>query len=204
MKYILLYVFILVSFFACNPEPKPTPHKHNYFYLTAEQLAKTPYFTNSAFDTLTFVSNQNDTVVFAKTRVDSGWYREIDFNPGVEFTSYRYYQQISANYQTIKGEGSFGVLHSKKGYALNTIISDIVQILFFDQNYYINDYFIGVNHIRSIDSITLKDHTYKTVTRINNNWVDSNSSISYVNKEFGAFHFNFLKSSQSFDLFHKQ
>lgn len=113
MKYILLYVFILVSFFACKPEPERIPDKHNYNYLTAEQLAKTPYFTNPAFDTLTYVSNQNDTVVFAKTRVDSGWYRVIEFDPGVEFTKYHHYQQISANYQTIKGEGSFGVVHSK-------------------------------------------------------------------------------------------
>jgi hypothetical protein len=204
MKQKLLLLYIAFSFFACKPEPKPIPDKHNYYYLTAEQLAKTPYFTNPAFDTLTFVSNQNDTVVFAKTRVDSGWYKQIDFNPGVEFTTYHYYQQISANYQTIKGDGSFGVVHSKKGFAYNTIISDILKISFFDQNYYINDYFIGINHIRSIDSINIKDYTYKTVTRINNNWVDSNSSISYVNKEFGAFYFNFLKSNQSFDLINKQ
>ena len=107
MKNILLSFFVLVNFISCKPEP--IPDKHNYNYLTAEQLAKTPYFTNPSFDTLKYVSNQNDTVVFAKTRVDSGWYRIIDASPGNNYTVYHYYQQLTAKYQTIKGEGSFEV-----------------------------------------------------------------------------------------------
>jgi len=185
MKNILLYVFILVNFLSCKPEPEPIPDKHNYYYLTAEQLAKTPYFTNPSFDTLSFVSNQNDTVVFAKTRVDSGWYREIDFNPGVEFTTYHYYQQISANYQTIKGEGSFGVVHSKKlagGYTNNILIT------INEESYHISESWLSksFNYKYSIDSISLNNKTYNDIIFVFSKLGDTASNRVYLNKEFGA------------------
>jgi hypothetical protein len=70
MKQKLILFYIVCSFFACKPEER-LPDIHNYYYLTAEQLGKTPYFNNPDFDTLTFVSNLQDTLVFAKTKVDS-------------------------------------------------------------------------------------------------------------------------------------
>jgi hypothetical protein len=33
-------------------------HKTNYYYLTAAQLNQTPYFTNPAFDTISFTSDK--------------------------------------------------------------------------------------------------------------------------------------------------
>jgi hypothetical protein len=187
MKNILLSLFILVYFISCKPEPKPIPDKHNYYYLTAEQLAKTPYFTNPAFDTLTFVSNQNDTVVFAKTRVDSGWYREIEFDPGVEFTKYHYYQQISANYQTIKGDGSFGVVHSKYNLAFNIKLPDFIQISYNGYNFYLRDYFLDNIHPATIDTIKINNQTYLKNTKLNNNRQDSSSSQANINTDFGLF-----------------
>jgi len=184
MKNKLLLLLLIASLFACKPE-EPIPDKHNYYYLTAEQLAKTPYFTNPAFDTLTYVSNQNDTVVFAKTRVDSGWYREIDFNPGVEFTTYHYYQQISANYQTIKGDGSFGVVHSKK---LAGGLPDLIELEFNDYSFYIHDDFLGINHDAIIDSLTIDHFIFYQITKLNNDRVDSNSARAYINRDFGIFH----------------
>jgi hypothetical protein len=135
MKQKLLLIYIAFSFFACKPEP--TPDQYNYYYLTAEQLAKTPYFTNPAFDTLTFVSNQNDTVVFAKTRVDSGWYKIIDASPGNNYTVYHYYQQHTAKYQTIKGEGSFEVQLNKRNVPFNFSypVSNFIQINFLNDVY---------------------------------------------------------------------
>jgi hypothetical protein len=187
MKNILLYVFILVNFLSCKPEPEPIPDKHNYYYLTAEQLAKTPYFTNPAFDTLSFVSNQNDTVVFAKTRVDSGWYREIDFNPGVEFTTYHYYQQISANYQTIKGDGSFGVKIIKKR---QNGVFEIFEYLF-------NDFifFDGLNTLndksysRYLGEINLRNKKFTNTIYSLHNYEDS-AAFCYINLEKGVFYLN--------------
>jgi hypothetical protein len=201
MKNKLLLLLLIASLFACKPE-ESIPDKHNYNYLTAEQLFKTPYFTNPAFDTLSFVSNQNDTVVFAKTRVDSGWYREIDFNPGVEYTSYRYYQQISANYQTIKGEGSFGVVHCKKGHTFNSIASDFVKFSYNDYNFYLNDRFLGINHKVIIDSMLLNNKKYYQVTEFFNNWVDSISVRAYINIDYGVFHILENKNSKNWILIH--
>jgi len=183
MKNILLSVFILVNFISCKPDPERIPDKHIYYYLTAEQLAKTPYFTNPAFDTLSFVSNQNDTVVFAKTRVDSGWYREIDFNPGVEFTTYHYYQQISANYQTIKGDGSFGVVHSKKlagGY------TDQIEFTFKNLIFYARDNRIGTNNgTIYFEAITLGGKIYFKVNKYYYDRSKSNIAECYLNNEYG-------------------
>lgn len=187
MKQKLLLLYIAFSFFACKPEPKPIPDKHNYFYLTAEQLAKTPYFTNPAFDTLTFVSKQNDTVVFAKTRVDSSWYREIDFNPGVEFTSYRYYQQISANYQTIKGDGSFGVKIVKKRQGGGF---EVFEYLFNDFKFYdglntLND----KSYSRYLGEINLRNKKFTNTMYSLHNYDDS-TAFCYINLEKGVFYFN--------------
>ncbi|MDP3929435.1 MAG: hypothetical protein Q8R57_10470 [Bacteroidota bacterium] len=187
MKQKLLLLYIACYFFACKPEPERIPNQHNYIYLTAEQLAKTPYFTNPAFDTLTFVSNQNDTVVFAKTRVDSGWFREIDFNPGVEFTSYRYYQQISANYQTIKGEGSFGVKIVKKRQGGGF---EVFEYLFNDFKFYdglntLND----KSYSRYLGEINLRNKKFTNTMYSLHNYEDS-TAFCYINLEKGVFYFN--------------
>ena len=198
MKQKLLLLYIAFSFFACKPEPDRIPDKHNYNYLTAEQLAKTPYFTNPAFDTLTYVSNQNDTVVFAKTRVDSGWYREIDFNPGVEFTTYHYYQQISAKYQTIKGEGSFGVVHILRNYETT---SEIIKVQFKGINFGINanwfDSSFGYNYY--IGDTLINGNSYNQTIKVFAN-CDITSSTLVLNTVLGAIFINEVSSNTFWNL----
>jgi len=195
MKQKLLLLYIACCFFACKPEP--TPDQYNYYYLTAEQLAKTPYFTNPAFDTLTFVSNQNDTVVFAKTRVDSGWYRIIDASPGNNYTVYHYYQQLTAKYQTLKGDESFEVVHSKNtnGGGMNR-----VNVNFNTLNFYINDYFLGINHRWGIDSLINNNKVFYQITLLNNNGGDSLTGRAYINKDYGVFYMLDLKINKNWNL----
>jgi hypothetical protein len=200
MKQKLLLLYIASCFFACKPEP--TPDQYNYNYLTAEQLAKTPYFTNPAFDTLTYVSNQNDTVVFAKTRVDSGWYKTIDASPGNNYTVYHYYQQLTAKYQTIKGEGSFEVVHSKRGNAFKTIALDLLKISFDKYNFYIQDQFLGINHKSIIDSVNIDGKTYFQVTEVFKDLQDSTKSRMFINKSFGAFYIIDLINNISYNSKH--
>ncbi|MDP3927817.1 MAG: hypothetical protein Q8R57_02220 [Bacteroidota bacterium] len=185
MKQKLLLLYIAFSFFACKPEPDRTPDKHINYYLTAEQLAKTPYFTNPAFDTLTFVSNQNDTVVFAKTRVDSGWYKLTDMDVGREYLIFNYYQQLTAKYQTIKGEGSFEVVHSKR---INNGNTDMLKIVFNNYNFTFGDQVIG----------NMLHPNYKELIQINNNIFEFIISVKtdnpseniegYINKKYGIFY----------------
>jgi hypothetical protein len=185
MKNILLSFFVLVNFISCKPEPDRTPDKHIYYYLTAEQLAKTPYFTNPAFDTLTFVSNQNDTVVFAKTRVDSGWYKLNASNLSHNYETILYYQQLTAKYQTIKGEGSFEVVHSKR---INNGNTDMLKIVFNNYNFTFGDQVIG----------NMLHPNYKELIQINNNIFEFIISVKtdnpseniegYINKKYGIFY----------------
>jgi hypothetical protein len=183
MKQKLLLLYIACCFFACKPEP--TPDQYNYYYLTAEQLSKTPYFTNPAFDTLTFVSNQNDTVVFAKTRVDSGWYRIIDASPGNNYTVYHYYQQLTANYQTIKGDGSFEVVHSKQ---INTWEIDRVNIKFYDNTFSCSDIQIGRKTFYTFkDSIEINDRKFKDLIILYSTPGDNTTNEGYLNQSNGLF-----------------
>ncbi|MDP3929716.1 MAG: hypothetical protein Q8R57_11895 [Bacteroidota bacterium] len=185
MKNILLSFFVLVNFISCKPEPGRTPDKHIYYYLTAEQLAKTPYFTNPAFDTLTFVSNQNDTVVFAKTRVDSGWYRLNASNLSHNYETILYYQQLTAKYQTIKGEGNFEVIHSKQ---INTWETDRVDIKFNDNTFSCSDRQIGRKTFYTFkDSVEINNRKFKDLIILYSNPDDNTTNEGYLNQSNGLF-----------------
>lgn len=193
MKNILLLLFLTVSFFACKPEPEEKqPNQHIYSYLTKEQLAKTPYFTNPAFDTLSFVSNLNDTLTFVKTKTDSGFYEENykDYPSGP--TNYLYHQFIQNSYKTIKGEGSFWVRHSKK---MSNQSKDILKINFnqFDVQFF-DRTLADESFPTFIDSISINDKTYYNLTRYTINNGIENIAVTYVNNKHGMFYINDLKS----------
>jgi hypothetical protein len=76
-KIILYLLPIVLLFTTCRKNDSKPADQHFYYYLTKEQLAKTPYFTNPAFDTLTYISNQSDTLIFAKIATDSLWYGRL-------------------------------------------------------------------------------------------------------------------------------
>jgi len=174
----------------CNkekPDYADKPDTHTYHYLTQEQLNKTPYFTNPAFDTLTFLSNANDTLIFAKLKTDTFYHKTSRSDCPDCPVHYSYYQELHKTYQTIKGNGKFEVRHSKNGLAFDRNLSDYITISFNNFNYYINDYFLGVNHIIIIDSIIFDNKKYFQVTRFFNNWTDSISTEAYINKDYGIF-----------------
>jgi hypothetical protein len=184
-KFILFY--IACSFFACKPEER-LPDIHNYYYLTAEQLGKTPYFNNPDFDTLTFVSNLQDTLVFAKTKVDSSFYKTYFLDAGSSVSTYEYHQQIKINYQTLKGNGSFGVEHVlfdqvKRGaelvyYNFNNIEFNCGHINIGDSDYPTFKELIEINGKSYNDILVL----YSPVT-------DTLATKAYINQAFGLFHF---------------
>ncbi len=183
---ILTMVALSLIIIACKRDEKREPEVH-YEYLSTEQRNKTPYFNNPAFDTLTFLSNKGDTLVFAKLKTDSFFTMTggspFPDHPGI----YTYHQTLRNTYQTIKGNGKFEVRHSKNGLAFDRNLSDFITISFNNFNYYINDYFLGVNHIIIIDSIIFDNKKYFQVTRFFNNWTDSISTEAYINKDYGIF-----------------
>jgi hypothetical protein len=181
MKNILLLLFLTVSFFACKPEPEEKqPNQHIYFYLTKEQLAKTPYFTNPAFDTLSFVSNLNDTLTFVKTKTDSGFYEENYKDHPSGPTNYLYSQFIHNTYKTIKGEGSFWVRHSMKTFSgFNTI-----NMAFNNYSFSIGDWQIGsTTYVGYVGDFERDNVTYKNVLNLGNN-----GGLGYLNQNLGLFY----------------
>jgi hypothetical protein len=193
MKQKLLLLYIAFNFFACKPEPEEVkPNQHLYSYLSKEQLEKTPYFSNPAFDTLNFVSNLNDTLTFVKTKTDSGFYEENykDYPSGP--TNYLYHQFIQNSYKTIKGEGSFWVRHSKK---MSNQSKDILKINFnqFDVQFF-DRTLADESFPTFIDSISINDKTYYNLTRYTINNGIENIAVTYVNNKHGMFYINDLKS----------
>lgn len=165
------------------------PVEDTYYYLTSAQLNQTPYFTNKAFDTISYTSDKGDTLTFVKTKTDTSWYGErANTNP--EDQSMNYYQTINNTYSTIKGIGSFYVKHSKKGYFYGTQL-DLIQINFNNIGFYFSDYQVG-----SMDYWTFKRNSlinnklFNDLIVIYPNSYDSLSAEVYINKEYGLFYFN--------------
>jgi hypothetical protein len=184
-KTLIYIIAILLLFGACKPEPIESNPTITYHRLKTEQLNKTPYFTNPDFDTLTYLSNKGDTLIFAKLKTDTTWYYiRTQGAPGVTLNE-DYYQTLRNTYQTIKGNGKFEVRHVKKGIAYDRSLDDFVNISLNNINFFLNDYFIGVNHKYIIDSIEFNKIKYYQVTRFFRNWTDSIAAEGYFNKDFG-------------------
>lgn len=173
--------------------------KNYYFYLTTAQISQTPYFTNPAFDTISYASDKGDTLTFVKTKTDTTWYCErTTSNP--DNNDQNCHQTLHNTYATIKGNGSFDVRHSIKLYYYGTQ-SDIIEINFFDLNFYIYDDRIGSKRIPFyLDSITVNSKTYFDAIYVFHNFTYSIIAKAYVNKDFGIFQIIDNRSNKTYNL----
>lgn len=186
--YIILIALLLTN--GCKkdkPDYADKPDTHTYHYLTQEQLNKTPYFTNPAFDTLTFLSNANDTLIFAKLKTDTFYHKTSRSDCPDCPVHYSYYQELHKTYQTIKGNGKFEVRHSKLDFSG---LEGLVTLTFNNLNLKIRDYFINSTYkgIYYFDILTFNDNTYFSSILVYHNLTDSISGYGFVNKDFGFFH----------------
>jgi hypothetical protein len=176
-KTLIYIIAILLLFGACKPEPIESNPTITYHRLKTEQLNKTPYFTNPDFDTLTYLSNKGDTLIFAKLKTDTTWYYiRTQGAPGVTLNE-DYYQTLRNTYQTIKGNGKFEVRH---GINPNHIVYTINNISFTAHE-------VNVGYDRTTtfkDTITVNSITYLRTVRITNNvnygYVNTNQGLCYV------------------------
>lgn len=157
---------LLVNLFSCKPEEekKVDPQKH-YYYLSPEQLAKSPYFTNPLFDTLTYANTKGDTFVFAKYKVDTGYVITSDVTQGSPAKNLYYYQYIQNKYYSLKGNGKFGVAHYKEVNTNSGYRDDVIEFSLNDLLFFVDDEKIG-NKIIGIpfyDEIIVKGRSYKSV-----------------------------------------
>ncbi len=161
-----------------NKEPLKT-----YYYLSEWQLNQTPYFTNPAFDTISFASDKGDTLTFVKTKTDTTWYCErTSSNPSNDIQDC--FQTIHNSYATLKGVGLFDVKLIKKSRYLNAFI----QLKFNDKIFYYDDVAIDdVLFPRFIGDIEKNGKIFNKVIYTYNIYNDSLNAISYANKDFGVF-----------------
>ncbi|MES2727829.1 MAG: hypothetical protein V4643_12045 [Bacteroidota bacterium] len=162
MKITYLPILFLLILFGqgCKQENDTccNPQKFNYFPISEAAIKKTPYFTNPAFDTLSFVSHEEDTITFVKTRTDSTWNCEYaSGNP--DNNTQNCYQILHNTYKTIRGVGSFDVTHSKENRILGLPynVTDVIEIKFSNLRFvffeslindtkdpnYVGDFYIG-------------------------------------------------------------
>jgi hypothetical protein len=192
----LYIIFIAVLFInGCKKEScYDCNDTHTYFDLTQEQIAKTPYFTNSAFDTLTFLSNKGDTLTFAKIKTHSSYFRTINSNCPDCPVHYSYYQELHNTYQTIKGNGKFEVRHVLLGNSIKVMGTsrDFIEIIINNSIYFFYDDMIGSKTYPTYKSeIQFNNFIYKDVFANYSNLNDTiNSNYFYFNKDFGAFYIN--------------
>ncbi|MCX6186242.1 MAG: hypothetical protein NTU43_04485 [Bacteroidetes bacterium] len=189
-KSLLLLSLLVLLIQSCTKDTNNgnTTPKNTYYYLTEAQLNQTPYFTNPAFDTISFASDKGDTLTFVKAKTDTTWYCEpANYNP--DNHDQNCYQTLHNTYTTIKGNGSFDVKHSKDGFGYyNYSISDLVIISFYNLQFLVRDFRIGSkNGTFFYDSINKGNKIYNNSIKIYHNLNDSLTGESFINKDFGVF-----------------
>ncbi len=185
---LLSIITIIMLLQSCSKDPKKgcdTP-KDYYIYLTAAQLNQTPYFSNPAFDTISFASDKGDTLAFVKTKTDTTWHNLTgQGNPDCGYDQ-NYFQTTHNTYKIIRGNGSFYVKHKKVDVNLN---SNQLEIMFNGFLFYVDDERIGTPigstiGITYFETILLNETMYNKVKILYNNYSDK-TNYCYLNKEFG-------------------
>jgi len=193
MKLLSIIILILLTQ-SCVKENSTQSYKpkNNYFYLTAAQINQTPYFTNSAFDTISFASDKGDTLTFVKTKTDTTWYCErTTSNP--DNNDQNCYQTLHNTYTTIKGNGNFDVKHWKQNSGWDT---DFIDFVIGNSNFHI--YESSINETKAsnyLSSITIFSKSYSKV----HFFVNNNYKI-FINKDYGIFQFIDNRSNETYNL----
>ncbi len=182
---LLFICFILIQ--SCEkPDPNGCHNAITYYkYLSETARNQTPYFTNPAFDTISFASDKGDTVTFVKTKTDSTWYiEEIGGNPACDWDK-NYYQILHNTYATIKGSGTFDVKHYLRK---NSSYSNFIEININNLYFGLYDDWIGLTKYPTYkDVFTLQNRTFFSTIQIGSNDGDTTLNYSIINKTYGLF-----------------
>jgi hypothetical protein len=183
---LLSILFLIMLLLSCDKDTVPFNKEplNTYYYLSEWQLNQTPYFTNPAFDTISFASDKGDTLTFVKTKTQTTWNCERTSNNPSNFMQ-DCFQRIHNTYATIKGIGSFDV------YQIETskYSDSYVLLKFNDKIFYYDD--VAIDYFlfpRFIGDIVKNNKSFKNVIYLYHSYSDSLNAISYANKDFGVFY----------------
>lgn len=188
-----------------DPCGNGTPPTH-YYTLASEARAKTPYFNNPAFDTISYLSDKGDTLTFLKTSTDSTWFcMDGSGSPDCGYEK-NCYLGLRNTYKTIKGNGKFEVSHFKKGLYDSRIFSDFVLFKFGNYFIYATDYKLGTatGGVNFFDSIAIIGNYYYKV----NKYLEDNDNPIYgeflLNPMYGIIQANDKLTGNIFSLIPKK
>ena len=192
MKTKLLYITIIIVLIiqACKRDNSSGcgSYSTNYHALSTSAINQTPYFTNPAFDTISFASDKGDTVTFVKTKTDTTWYCENDHsNADCPKEKADCYQILHNTYTTIKGVGSFDIKHSLKGSTIYD--NNRIQYNFNGLLFWVYDYWLGWNGFTTyIENNFWNNYNYKSSIVIYTTPSDTlNSNQGYININYGLY-----------------
>lgn len=180
---IIILILLTQSCVKENSTQSYNPQKY-YFYLTAAQISQTPYFTNPAFDTISFASNKGDTLTFVKTKTDTTWYCErTTSNP--DNNDQNCYQTLHNTYATIKGNGSFDIKHILKG----SSYSNKIEYNFNNLRFWAYDDWIGWNGFSTYqENDFINNFNFKSSITI---YITPNDTLisdkGFINKDYGLY-----------------
>jgi hypothetical protein len=182
---LLFICFILIQ--SCE---KPDPNGcHNavifYNYLSDAARNQTPYFTNPAFDTLSYASDKGDTITFVKTKTDSTWYKEeIRGNPACDWDK-NYYQVLHSSYTPIRGIGKFDIKHSTKN-------STSITISFNTNQFFVDEIWLSPTtpYKYKIGNLTVKNTLFTNTIYAYCVLGDTSSNSIIMNQQFGIIKLN--------------
>ena len=190
MKLFLLLTLFVTLLQSCTKDPEPYNNVPiiTYYYLSAWQLNQTPYFTNPAFDTISFACNKGDTLTFVKTKTDTTWYCERTTN-NPDNNDQNCYQTIHNTYSTIKGNGSFDVKFFKKTSeaSINTIYINFNGMYFHINSEWLNPSF---NYLYSIGTYKINGRNFENSIYGYRILGDTTSDYLILNKENGVIQLN--------------
>lgn len=162
----------------------------NYHTLSTSAISQTPYFTNKAFDTISYASNKGDTLTFVKTKTDTTWYCEDDnSNPNCPKEKANCYQVLHNTYTTIKGNGSFDVKLSYKTKNNGLYLLDIT----FNERLFggISNDAIGIKSSTDyFDDLIINGKSYKKVIKLG--YINCNI---FLNNSYGLFKFEYFNNN---------
>ncbi|NDC31180.1 MAG: hypothetical protein EBZ58_09655 [Bacteroidetes bacterium] len=192
IQLLCISIFTILLIHACKQDPSSycPSYSTNYQKLGLEIINQTPYFSDKAFDSIRFINDKSEIVTFVKWNVDTSWYCTNDYsNPNCPKNNANCYQIINNTYNTIKGNGNFGVKIEKmstQGYPNNIRIK--VNDLNFDLDIGWFDTSFGYEYY--IGNVVLNSVKYENAIFAYSILGDTSSSSIILNKTFGLLKFN--------------
>jgi len=180
IPYLLFTILLSLTTCKIDDGPQPCADTNTYHNLSIEEINITPYFTNPAFDTISFASNTGDTLTFALQKIDTSWYTvDENTNPNQQCGDYHHYQNITAKYATIKGNGSFEVMHELKNIISNNKIYINLQGVLIR----FHDYWVGFQSYPTFKSSqNVLGRIYFNTIRIE---MEPNLTFGDINRDYG-------------------